>query len=82
MPKAEWGAKHTCKGCSTKFYDMFQTPPACPVCRAIVGLETNSAITLVKDDDEPGDDVLVDVVVGAAIETGDDAAEDESLLVG
>ena len=60
MPKAEWGTKHTCKGCDAKFYDMLLTLPACPVCRAIVGLETKAVIELVKDDVEPGDDVLVD----------------------
>ncbi len=78
MPKAEWGTKHTCKGCDAKFYDMLQTLPACPVCRAIVGLETKAVIELVKDDVEPGDDVLVDVVAGAALETEDNDGDDDA----
>ena len=72
MPKAEWGTKHTCKGCGAKFYDMFQATPACPACRAIVGLEMNAVIELVEEAVEPGDGVLDDDVADATLETEDD----------
>ena len=32
MPKREWGAKHTCPLCGSKFYDLQRHPPICPRC--------------------------------------------------
>jgi len=40
LPKAEWGAKHICKSCGAKFYDMLQCPPTCPSCGAVIEIET------------------------------------------
>ena len=78
MPKAEWGTKHICRECGAKFYDMLRTPPACPACRSIVGVETNTAIGLVEGDDESRDEVLVDVAAVAALKTENDDGEDQA----
>ena len=32
MPKLEWGKKHICSDCNTKFYDMSKSTPECPKC--------------------------------------------------
>ena len=32
MPKLEWGKKHICSECNTKFYDMSKSTPECPKC--------------------------------------------------
>lgn len=32
MAKAEWGTKHQCQSCGTKFYDMRRSPIVCPSC--------------------------------------------------
>ncbi|WP_026986553.1 TIGR02300 family protein [Fodinicurvata fenggangensis] len=32
MAKPEWGTKHQCQSCGTKFYDMLRTPIVCPSC--------------------------------------------------
>ena len=32
MSKLEWGKKHICSDCSTKFYDMNKPTPECPNC--------------------------------------------------
>ncbi len=32
MAKPEWGTKHTCSSCATKFYDMGKTELICPSC--------------------------------------------------
>ena len=32
MPKLEWGKKHICSDCNTKFYDMSKSTPECPNC--------------------------------------------------
>ena len=34
MPKPEWGAKHICQSCGTKFYDLLRSPIVCPRCGA------------------------------------------------
>ena len=36
MPKEEWGLKHICAGCGTKFYDLLRDPIACPKCGKVV----------------------------------------------
>ncbi|MDE0113015.1 MAG: TIGR02300 family protein [Albidovulum sp.] len=36
MPKEEWGLKHHCAGCGTKFYDLVRDPISCPKCGKIV----------------------------------------------
>ena len=35
MVKAEWGAKHLCKACGARFYDLKRDPIACPKCGTI-----------------------------------------------
>ena len=32
MAKLDWGKKHICSECSTKFYDMNKPTPECPKC--------------------------------------------------
>ena len=32
MPKPEWGAKHICHNCGTRYYDMLRDPIVCPKC--------------------------------------------------
>ena len=32
MAKLEWGKKHICSECNTKFYDMSKSTPECPKC--------------------------------------------------
>ena len=32
MANPEWGAKHICSSCGTKFYDLRRTPITCPKC--------------------------------------------------
>ena len=32
MAKLEWGNKHICSDCNTKFYDMRKSTPECPKC--------------------------------------------------
>ncbi len=34
MPAKDLGVKHTCWKCSTKFYDLKKSDPACPKCGA------------------------------------------------
>ena len=36
MAKPEWGRKHLCGSCGTKFYDMRRSPVLCPSCGAKV----------------------------------------------
>ncbi len=82
MPRAEWGAKHTCAGCDTKFYDMFRTPPSCPVCGTIPEVEESDAVAVVEDDG-PDDGILdeddgaQDLGTGGAVGDGD-AGDDSS----
>lgn len=28
----EWGSKHVCSECETRFYDLMRAPPTCPKC--------------------------------------------------
>ena len=32
MAKPEWGSKHVCRSCESKFYDMNRVPAICPAC--------------------------------------------------
>ena len=32
MPKPEWGAKHICHSCGTRYYDLQRDPIVCPKC--------------------------------------------------
>jgi len=34
VAKPEWGRKHLCGSCGTKFYDLRRTPAICPSCGA------------------------------------------------
>lgn len=34
MAKPEWGRKHLCGSCGTKFYDLRRVPATCPSCGA------------------------------------------------
>ena len=34
MAKPEWGRKHVCPGCGTRFYDLGRDPIVCPGCGA------------------------------------------------
>ncbi|MCY4462902.1 MAG: TIGR02300 family protein [Albidovulum sp.] len=36
MPKEEWGLKHICAACETKFYDLMRNPIACPKCGKVI----------------------------------------------
>ena len=36
MTKPEWGSKHTCQSCETKYYDFLKLPIACPKCGAVL----------------------------------------------
>jgi uncharacterized protein (TIGR02300 family) len=36
VAKPEWGKKHTCPSCNTKFYDLRRSPIICPNCGAKV----------------------------------------------
>ena len=38
MPKEEWGLKHLCETCGTKYYDLRRDPILCPSCRTRVVL--------------------------------------------
>lgn len=40
MSKPEWGAKHLCQSCGTKFYDLQRSPVTCPSCSAEVDRES------------------------------------------
>ena len=40
MAKPEWGQKHRCDSCGTRFYDLTREPAACPKCGAVVVAET------------------------------------------
>ena len=39
MAKPEWGRKHVCLKCRTKFYDLRRHPIACPKCSKLHDLE-------------------------------------------
>lgn len=32
MSNPEWGRKHLCQQCGSRFYDMGNSPPTCPKC--------------------------------------------------
>ena len=40
MAKPEWGRKHRCDSCGTRFCDLTREPAACPKCGAVVAVET------------------------------------------
>ena len=35
MAKPEWGIKRFCRQCDTRYYDLGQSPPICPVCHTV-----------------------------------------------
>ncbi|MDX1574804.1 MAG: TIGR02300 family protein [Kiloniellales bacterium] len=40
MSKPEWGTKHLCHSCGTKFYDLQRSPVICPSCGVEVDRES------------------------------------------
>lgn len=34
MTKSDWGTKHSCQGCGTKYYDLNRSRAVCPSCGA------------------------------------------------
>jgi len=39
LAKPEWGTKHTCPGCDTRFYDLKKEPIICPSCETKIVLQ-------------------------------------------
>ena len=35
MAKPEWGLKHGCDSCGTRFYDLTRAPAVCPKCGTV-----------------------------------------------
>ena len=69
MPKAEWGAKHRCEKCDTRFYDLLRNPIVCPNCGepVLIGFSLDLGL-----DDPLEDAVVSDIVV--------DLDEDDEIL--
>lgn len=69
MAKEEWGSKHICPDCNTKFYDLQRDPIQCPKCGKLIVID-NSDLTKRPVDEE--ERVLVDDDAAVAMEDGDD----------
>ncbi len=72
MPKADWGAKITCKACSAKFYDFGRSPAYCPQCGTIATMDHDDPSVVAEEDDVVEDDDDADVT----LETDDDDGVD------
>ena len=54
MAKEEWGIKHTCPDCGTKFYDLRKDPIICPNCGKHIIVDQCDMMKPPVDDEEPG----------------------------
>ncbi|MCY4260148.1 MAG: FYDLN acid domain-containing protein [Rhodobacteraceae bacterium] len=77
MSKPEWGAKHHCERCDTRFYDLQRNPVICPNCQEPILAEMRPAIDIesIVADDEPGNTVGIDL---GGLKTDDDTVLEDS----
>lgn len=79
MAKEEWGLKHTCPNCSTKFYDLLKEPIVCPKCGKIIIVESVVSHKLDVDEDETDlsqDSVVIGGQGQAEVEIDDSVLDD------
>ncbi len=80
MGKAEWGAKHLCKACGAKFYDLTRDPIACPKCGTTHELEEQKPRRPARPDSKSRDAAQLAAAAAegpGAVKVSD--ADDESL---
>ncbi len=51
MAKEEWGLKHICPNCGSKFYDFYKDPILCPACGTQIIVAASESVTLDSDPD-------------------------------
>ena len=77
MPKPEWGAKHSCSSCGTKFYDFNKTPLICPKC----GTENQPLVVFKQRRPTPADPPKKPTPAKPVKAVSDDDDDDEDLEV-
>ena len=77
MPKPEWGVKHLCGSCATRFYDLGKEEAECPNCGApyisALAMAERAKASKATAADEDDDDDLVDDE--DELETADDVVD-------
>ncbi|MCY3879989.1 MAG: FYDLN acid domain-containing protein [Rhodobacteraceae bacterium] len=51
MAKPDWGKKHVCEECGTRFYDLMRDPAECPACGLAIKVESPEAAAHDPDGD-------------------------------
>lgn len=68
MAKEEWGSKHICPDCNTKFYDLQRDPVLCPKCGKLIVIDNTDSTKPPVEEER----VLADDDPAVTIEDGDD----------
>jgi len=76
MSKPEWGAKHRCDKCDTRFYDLQRSPVICPNCQEPIVAEMRPAIDLESIVVEDETETNVDIGIDLNTDDGDGVLED------
>ncbi|GLQ04978.1 TIGR02300 family protein [Sneathiella chinensis] len=94
MAKPEWGAKHACSSCGTRFYDMLRNPIVCPSCgkehvpekllksRKTEDVKPVKAVKAAKPGEDEEEDTLLDdddLLDADDIDLPDDDDDDDDL---
>ena len=81
MAKPEWGAKHTCPSCDTRFYDMKRSPAVCPECSATVETQSQAKLKRKASTAEPAKKPKAAPVVAAKVaEVPDEPVVDDDVV--
>ena len=73
MPKPEWGTKHRCEKCDTRFYDLRRRPIICPNCQEHVDAEIRQEAELVAIGADGAEDIDMDIgIESTMLKTDDD----------
>ena len=84
MAKAEWGSKHECPNCSTRFYDMLKPSPlTCPKCDFVFATDVLHRLRKGKSLKSLMDDAAEDEADNDndELETADEAQTDAEMIM-
>lgn len=73
MPKPEWGAKHRCDKCDTRFYDLQRSPVICPNCQEPIVFEIRPELGIASLVESADDEFDKEIGIGSTIMKSDDS---------